>query len=129
MMYQASEGHKKFLSQLEEQLAARFSEEKVREIINFSSFYYASASLEDLSERRVDDLYGATVSTWNFVQKHNLDEAKIRVYNPDFEQHGWQSTHTVIEVLHRDLPFLVDSVRIELSRRGLTVHSIHNAET
>ncbi len=127
MMYQASEGHKKFLSQLEEQLAARFSEEKVREIINFSSFYYASASLEDLSERRVDDLYGATVSTWNFVQKHNLDEAKIRVYNPDFEQHGWQSTHTVIEVLHRDLPFLVDSVRIELSRRGLTVHSIHNA--
>lgn len=127
MMYQASEGHRKFLGQLEEQLRSRFSDEQVRKIINFSGFYYASASLEDLAEYRPDDLYGATVSTWHFVQKNDLNSPKIRVYNPDFEQDGWQSTHTVIEVLQKDMPFLVDSIRIELNRRGLTVHTIHNA--
>ncbi len=127
MMYQASEGHKKFLDQLEEQLASRFSEQQVKEIISFSSFYYASASLDDLAEYRPDDLYGATVSTWHFVQKYRRNEPKIRVYNPDFEQDGWQSTHTVVEVLQKDMPFLVDSIRIELNRRGLTVHTIHNA--
>ena len=116
-MFQASEGHKKFLGLLEDQLAAKFSEKQAEEISTFAGLYYASASLEELAERRPDDLYGATVSAWNFVQKHNTDGPKIRVYNPDFEQHGWQSTHTVIEVLQRDMAFLVDSVRIELNRR------------
>ena len=32
-----------------------------------------------------------------------------------------------VAVLHEDMPFLVDSVRIELNRRGLTVHAIQNA--
>jgi glutamate dehydrogenase len=41
----------------------------------------------------------------------------VRVYNPDYERHGWQSTHTAVEVLHHDLPFLVDSVRTELNPR------------
>ncbi|MFG1489187.1 NAD-glutamate dehydrogenase, partial [Oceanospirillum sp. HFRX-1_2] len=126
-MYQASEGHKQFLGLLEDQLAQKFSEKQAKDISTFACLYYASASLEELAERRSDDLYGATVSAWNFVQKHDNKEPKIRVYNPDFEQHGWQSTHTVIEVLQRDMAFLVDSVRIELNRRGLTVHSIHNA--
>ena len=36
--------------------------------------------------------------------------AKVRVYNPEFEQHGWQSTHTAVEIVTDDMPFLVDSV-------------------
>jgi len=109
-MYQTSEGHKKFLGLLEDQLTLKFSEKQAKEIINFANIYYASASLEELADRRSDDLYGATVSAWNFVQQHKVAEPKIRVYNPDFEQHGWQSTHTVIELLQRDMAFLVDSV-------------------
>ena len=42
----------------------------------------------------------------------------MRVYNPDFEQHGWQSPHTVVEIVTDDMPFLVDSVTMELSRQG-----------
>ena len=45
-------------------------------------------------------------------------EAKVRVYNPDFEQHGWQSPHTVIEIVTDDMPFIVDSVTMELERHG-----------
>lgn len=48
----------------------------------------------------------------------------MRVYNPDYERHGWQSTHTAVEVLHHDLPFLVDSVRTELNRRGYSIHTL-----
>ncbi|MDF5979227.1 NAD-glutamate dehydrogenase [Pseudomonas aeruginosa] len=50
--------------------------------------------------------------------------ARSRVYNPDYEKHGWQSTHTAVEVLHPDLPFLVDSVRMELNRRGYSIHTL-----
>ena len=49
---------------------------------------------------------------------------KLRVYNPKLEQHGWQSTHTVVEIVNDDMPFLVDSVGIELNRHGLSIHLV-----
>ena len=48
-------------------------------------------------------------------------ETKVHVYNPDFEQHGWQSPHTVIEIVSDDMPFLVDSVTMELGRQGYVI--------
>lgn len=52
---------------------------------------------------------------------------KVQVFNPDYEKHGWQSTHSVLEVLHPDMPFLVDSVRMELTRRGYSIHTLQNS--
>ena len=42
----------------------------------------------------------------------------MRVYNPQFEEHGWQSTHTAVEIVTDDMPFLIDSVSMELNRAG-----------
>ena len=49
-------------------------------------------------------------------------ELTLRVYNPGFEEHGWQSTHTVVEMVTDDMPFLVDSLVMELNRHGATIH-------
>jgi len=43
----------------------------------------------------------------------------VRAYNPTREQHGWQSTHTVVEIVNDDMPFLVDSVAMELNRQQI----------
>ena len=48
----------------------------------------------------------------------------MRVYNPRFEENGWQSTHTAVEIVTDDMPFLIDSVSMELNRRGFGVHLI-----
>jgi len=127
MQHVAIDGKQEFLAQLREQLAKRLPQEKVEAVTTFAEAFYASAPLEDLIERHLDDTYGATLMTWHFIQHHDPRSPKVHVYNPDFEEHGWQSSHTLIEVLHEDMPFLVDSVRIELNRRGITVHAIHNA--
>jgi glutamate dehydrogenase len=88
--------------------------------------FYAGVALEDLTERNVMDLYGAVVSIWNLARYRRPDERLIRVQNPDIEEHGWQSTHTVIEIIQKDMPFLVDSIRMALNRHGLTIHlTIH----
>ncbi|MGQ7248157.1 NAD-glutamate dehydrogenase [Halomonas sp. V046] len=115
------------LKQLEERLHGRLEQDKADQIGDFARLFYSTVPLEDLSERRLDDLYGATLSVWHFLQQFDLDTPKVRVLNPEFEEHGWQSTHTFVAVLHEDMPFLVDSVRIELNRRGMTVHAIHNS--
>jgi glutamate dehydrogenase len=84
--------------------------------------YYHWVPAEDLADRNPLDLYGAAVAHWNLAQQRAPGEAKVRVYNPDFEQHGWQSPHTLIEIVSDDMPFIVDSVTMELGREG---HSIH----
>ncbi|MDR9436983.1 MAG: NAD-glutamate dehydrogenase [Thiohalophilus sp.] len=98
-----------------------------REHDNIEQFirqYLAGVSLEDLSERQLDDLYGAVISHWNLARRRRSQQVLIRVHNPELEEQGWQSTHTVVEVIQKDMPFLVDSVRMALNRHGLTVHLI-----
>ncbi len=128
MQYETIEvGRQDILKQLRERLDSRLEKERAEEVEAFARHFYATVPLEDLVDRRLDDLYGATLSVWHFIQHFDHAEPKVRVFNPDFEEHGWQSSHTFVAVLHEDMPFLVDSVRIELNRRGLTVHAIHNA--
>ncbi|WP_445621214.1 NAD-glutamate dehydrogenase [Kushneria sp. Sum13] len=116
-----------FFKALETLLEERLAPEQARNISAFARHYYAGASHEDLRERHFEDLYGATLSTWFFLQQREPDNRpKVRVFNPEYEEHGWQSTHTVVEVVSPDMSFLVDSVRIELNRCGFTVHSILN---
>src|SRR5439155_19977573 len=86
--------------------------------------YYGQVDPEDLALRQPADLYGAALSHWGFAKKREPGRAKVRVFNPSIEEHGWQSTHTIIEIVNDDMPFLVDSVTMEVNRHGLTRHLI-----
>src|SRR5258705_4043101 len=90
----------------------------------FVARYYGHVDPEDLAEREPVDLYGAALSHWNFARKREVGQVRVRVFNPTVEEHGWQSTHTVVEIVNDDMPFLVDSVTMEVNRHGLTLHLI-----
>ena len=90
----------------------------------FVAHYLEQVDPEELADRQPADLYGAALSHWNFARNRNAGRAKVRVFNPTLEEHGWQSTHTVIEIVNDDMPFLVDSVTMEVNRHGLTLHLI-----
>ena len=93
-------------------------------VLAFVTGYFAGVSPEDLAERKADDLYGAAAAHLNLARRRAPGTPKIRVYNPQVEQHGWQSTHTIVEIVADDMPFLVDSVRMVLNRRGYTSHLV-----
>ena len=84
--------------------------------------YYASSALADLGERTFDDLAGAFISHWNFIFQRRPDESKVRIMNPSVEKDGWQSSHTIIEISHDDIPFLLDSTRMEINRMDCQIH-------
>ncbi|HWD23797.1 MAG TPA: NAD-glutamate dehydrogenase [Burkholderiales bacterium] len=88
----------------------------------FTRLYYAEVDPEELAAREPIDLKGAAAAHLAFGRKFSPGSAKIRAYNPVFEQHGWESTHTVIDIVNDDMPFLVDSVTMEVNRQALTVH-------
>jgi glutamate dehydrogenase len=91
---------------------------------DFVRRYYGQVDPEDLAERRAADLYGAALSHWNFARRRAAGSANVRAFNPTQEEHGWQSTHTIVEIVNDDMPFLVDSVTMEANRHGLTLHLI-----
>jgi glutamate dehydrogenase len=84
--------------------------------------YYRHVPPEDLAELEPLDLYGAALAHWTFARQRDPGTPKVRVYNPEFEQHGWQSGHTVVELVSDDMPFLVDSATMELSGHGAGIH-------
>ncbi|RZI96326.1 MAG: hypothetical protein EOP39_28980, partial [Rubrivivax sp.] len=103
---------------------SRASEDQRDALADFVQRYFGQVDPEELAERQVADLYGAAVSHWSFARKRELGRARVRVFNPTIAEHGWQSTHTVIEIVNDDMPFLVDSVTMEVNRHGLTLHLI-----
>ncbi len=89
----------------------------------FLRHYYDLTDTEDLIKRDVADLYGAIMAHWQTAQRFVSGKARLRVYNPNLEQHGWHSDHSVVEIVNDDMPFLVDSVTMEINRLGLALHS------
>ncbi|WP_420598468.1 NAD-glutamate dehydrogenase [Neptuniibacter sp.] len=127
MVHYSLDDKDNILASLCQQIKDNLPEQRAKELIGFAEVYYASASVADLMEWNLEDLYGSTLACWQFIQQRKREQPKIRVFNPEYEQHGWQSTHTIIEVLLDDMPFVVDSLRMELNRRNLTIYAIHNA--
>ncbi len=92
----------------------------------FAKRYYAACSLEDLAEHSIEALAGIVLSHWYFIWQRQPGEAKVRLFNPTMATDGWQSTHTIVQVSHDDIPFLVDSIRMLLNRNDLQIHyAIH----
>jgi glutamate dehydrogenase len=91
----------------------------------FVRTYYADAAPEDLEGL---DLYGAALAHWHMLQRRTPGDVKLHAYTPTSEEHGWRSTHSVIEIVSDDMPFIVDSVAMALTRRDVAIHRfIHPA--
>jgi glutamate dehydrogenase len=105
-------------------IRAKVAAEQRATLETFVSRYYGQVDPGDLVESQPADLYGAALSHWNFARKRDAGRARVRVFNPTIEEHGWQSTHTIVEIVNDDMPFLVDSVTMEVNRHGLALHMI-----
>ncbi|GAA1932361.1 NAD-glutamate dehydrogenase [Streptomyces sodiiphilus] len=86
--------------------------------------YYLYISPEDLADRDPVDIYGAALSHYRLAENRPQGTANVRVYTPTVDEMGWTCSHTVVEVVTDDMPFLVDSVTNELSRQDRGIHIV-----
>lgn len=54
----------------------------------------------------------------------SLGRTKMRIYTPKSAEHGWEAACTVIEFINDDMPFLVDSIAMEINRQGIAIQEI-----
>lgn len=93
-------------------------------VIQFGKQLLKTTSFDDLDGRSDSDLYGAILSLWKLLQSKKNGEPSIKVFNPEIAKHGWQSSHTIIQIIVDDTPFLVDSIRMAINRLNITSHLI-----
>ncbi|MCQ4084908.1 NAD-glutamate dehydrogenase [Streptomyces sp. RB6PN25] len=90
----------------------------------FLQQYYLHTAPEDLLDRDPVDVYGAALSHYRLAETRPQGTANVRVHTPTVEENGWTCSHTVVEVVTDDMPFLVDSVTNELSRQDRAIHVV-----
>lgn len=60
----------------------------------------------------------------NFLAQRTKSQTSLRLFNPNQDEDGWESKHTILQINMVDRPFLVDSVSLMIAEQGLAVHLI-----
>ncbi|MDF1582494.1 MAG: NAD-glutamate dehydrogenase [Methyloprofundus sp.] len=111
--------NKVLLAALVQFIREKMHGQQVESLILFAQHYFNEDVFDDIADRTLDDLYGAVLSHWNLFLAVPADKEQVNIYNPSVEEHGWQSTHTVIEMVLPDRPFILQSITMEINRYGL----------
>ncbi|MFT6914619.1 MAG: glutamate dehydrogenase [Motiliproteus sp.] len=124
------------IEQVKQRLTAHMPRFQAEQASRLAEQYYAQSIALEIAADPHEDLYGALLCLWHSIQTREPHRPLVQVYNPNIEDHGWHTTHSVIEILTDDMPFLVTSVCMELSRRDLKIHKmthpvlqIHRSQT
>ncbi|MEZ5525625.1 MAG: NAD-glutamate dehydrogenase [Pseudomonadales bacterium] len=119
---------KLWIQQLEALIQKRLKKAEQEAMKAFASDYLHNVPTDDLAGKSVDEVFSRIHSGWRFIQTFESGEdriPKIEIINPDPDI-ALKSQHTVVMLLQRGMPFLVDSVRMHLASRQLTIHSVQS---
>ncbi|MBU8873439.1 NAD-glutamate dehydrogenase [Reyranella sp. MMS21-HV4-11] len=92
------------------------------EAAQFARRLFSRVSDKDLAAAPVEQRAAAAVSLLSFARRRLPGVAKIRIFNPALDDHGFESRHTIVQIVNDDMPFLVDSITNEFNRREISVH-------
>src|SRR6516165_8275554 len=116
-------GNAEIIEKVAAQLRDKTGQERSR-AETFIRACYRQVDPADLGERSISNLCFAALAHLNLINEFKTGATTVRVYNPQRGKDGWESTHTVIDIVNDNMPFLVDSVTMEVNRQGLTLHLI-----
>ena len=87
--------------------------------------YYRHVAPEDVCDRGDIDLYGALASHYKLAGMRPQGTSQVRVHTPSVSEQGWSAHgHSLVEVVTDDMPFLVDSLTMELDRQERDAHVV-----
>lgn len=71
-----------FQHQLQAALAQHISEQALPQVALFAEQFFGIISLDELTQRRMSDLAGCTLSAWRIIERFDHTQPQVRVYNP-----------------------------------------------
>jgi glutamate dehydrogenase len=99
--------------------------ENARPLADFVCAYFETADPQELQARGSAPLLAMAHAHLRLLEAPvNASGARIRVFNPTLAEDGFVSDHSVVQIIHADMPFLVDSVTMAVNRAGHIAHWI-----
>lgn len=92
------------------------------EAAHFARRLYARVADKDLAAAPADQRAGAAVSLLGFARRRLPVVAKVRVFNTT--DHGFESRHTIAQIVNDDMPFLVDSIAATIGKHDIAIDRI-----
>ncbi|KAF1710577.1 glutamate dehydrogenase [Pseudoxanthomonas kalamensis DSM 18571] len=88
----------------------------------FAEGFYKRMEADEYPHHSPEVWAALACDVYQFAQRRKPGKHGVRAFNPTLKQHGWESPHSVIEIVNDDMPFLVDSVSMALAELGVGVH-------
>ena len=124
MADKSAQARSRLIGQVVQVVRKRLSATKAKRAEAFVRLFFANVPPSDLRGESVDNLAAAALTLWQGMQQRAPGKASVRGYNPDQKKDGWESAHSVIEIINDDMPFLVDSVTAEINRNDIEVRLV-----
>ncbi|WP_343223396.1 NAD-glutamate dehydrogenase domain-containing protein [Lysobacter sp. KIS68-7] len=105
-----------------EALRKRVPKSRAAEAEAFARGFYHRMTRDEFAEHPADAWAALAAGMLEFSETRKPGKANVRLFNTTMKEHGWESPHTVLQILNDDMPFLVDSVTMALADMGIGVH-------
>lgn len=115
-----------FIQQLSDTISVKFSQQEAEKLQAYADIFFEQYPIHELSHHDINDVIGMLKTSYDFLTPFKQKRAKVRVFNPKIDEDGWTSKNTVVMMHYNDVPFIIDSVRMALTDKGLSIKSIKN---
>jgi glutamate dehydrogenase len=118
----ASAIERRLLDPILDAIRKRAGKSSEADAVAFAGTFYQRLSEDELPAHSTDAWAALAADFLEFARVRKPGTANVRLFNPTLAKHGWESAHTVLQIVNDDMPFLVDSVTMALADRGVGVH-------
>ncbi len=124
MATQAEDKKSALLAEINKLVAGKVPAAQRASAQTFATKYGSGIDADDLMARDAETWSALAVAHFGFGQEFQSGAPKMRIFNPKLAEHRWEAPCTVIEFINDDMPFLVDSIAMEINRQGIAAHFI-----
>ncbi|MDQ3160161.1 MAG: NAD-glutamate dehydrogenase, partial [Pseudomonadota bacterium] len=103
-------------------LAKRVPKNHLAEAQAFANVFYRRMDPDEYAQHGADGWAALAADMLAFARARKPGKPLVRLFNANLKQHGWESPHTILQVVNDDMPFLVDSVTMALAEMSIGVH-------
>ena len=103
-------------------LRKRYPAARQAEAQAFAGDFYKRMESDEFPHHTAEEWAALAGDMLEFARTRKPGTANVRVFNPSMKGNGWESPHTVLQIVNDDMPFLVDSVSMALAEIGVGVH-------
>ena len=124
MSSQTEDRKSALLADIEKLIAAKTSAAQRARAQVFAAKYCSEIDVDDFVARDATEWAALSLSHLAFSNEFQRGAPKMRIFNPRQTDNGWERACTVIEFVNDDMPFLVDSIAMEINRQGIAIQLV-----